>query len=135
MTYDDGDTVVGWEKPKGGQYTLAKKPNHLHALRDMLTLVLSRAIHLAHLFLDNLVTLLADGNDLLAGHTELRDGRENLLGDGSCRLPFCKVVRVTQGIVYARRKSVQLSRILCIAYEAPGPQDSKSEPRVSILKS
>ena len=62
--------------------------------------MLSRAIDLSDLFFDDLVSLLADGDDLLAGDAELRDGGKNLLRDGGCSLPFCEVVWVRQSVVY-----------------------------------
>lgn len=66
-------------------------------------------VDLSNFFLNELVSLLADGDDLLAGNAELRNGSKNLLGDRSGGFPFCKVVWVRQGVIYIFSKSAQLS--------------------------
>ena len=49
---------------------VGQRPKHMHEL----TLIdLLAAINLGHLFFDQLVTLLADCNDLLSRNTELGD--------------------------------------------------------------
>lgn len=64
------------------------------------TLVLGSAVDLGYLLLNEFVSLLADGDDLLAGNAKLRHGGKDLLGDGSSRLPFGKVIWVGQGVIY-----------------------------------
>ena len=74
--------------------------------------MLSRAINLSDLLFDDLVSLLADGDDLLASYAELGDGGKNLLRDGSRSLPFCEVVWVPQGIVYTLNSVSSLVQLL-----------------------
>lgn len=54
---------------------------------------------LGNLFLEKLVTLLANVNDLLAGNAEVLDSSQNLLGDLGSSLVLGKGVGVVEGVI------------------------------------
>ncbi len=54
---------------------------------------------LGDLFLDELVALVADGNDLLASYAELGDFSQNLLRDLGRRFVFGERIRIVQSVV------------------------------------
>ena len=58
------------------------------------------AVDLGNLFLDELVALLADGDDLLAGNAELGNLGEDLLGDLGGGLVLGEGVGVVEGVIY-----------------------------------
>ena len=58
------------------------------------------AVDLGNLFLNEFVALLADGDDLLAGDTELGNLGEDLLGDLGGGLVLGEGVRVVEGVIY-----------------------------------
>lgn len=66
------------------------------------------SIDLRNLLVQQLVTLLADGNNLLASYTQRGDGLEHLLGDLSSALVFGKGIGVGKSVVYAPRISTSL---------------------------
>ena len=66
----------------------------------MLTLCdLLSTVDFCDLFLQEFVTSLADGDDLLPSSAKCSDGLQNLLGDLSSALVLCEGVRVTEGVV------------------------------------
>lgn len=58
-------------------------------------------VDLGKLLLEQLVTLLADIDNLCAGHAELRHGSQNLFGDLGSGLVLGESIRVVEGVVYA----------------------------------
>ena len=68
---------------------------HRHTLQNLLS-----TVHLINLLLQNLVSLLTDGDDLLASNTQLGHSFQNLLGDGGGILVLCKGVWVVESIIY-----------------------------------
>lgn len=70
----------------------------------LLTLVnLLAAVDLGNLLLEDLVTLLADLDDLGAGDAKLRDLSEDLLGDLTSSLVLGQSIRVVEGVIYKRK--------------------------------
>ena len=69
-----------------------------HTLGDLLA-----AVDLGDLLLEDLVTLLADFDDLRTGDAELGDLGEHLLGDLRSGLVLGESVRVVEGVVYLVR--------------------------------
>lgn len=93
MTKEDGETVVGWEIPRHDQSGNMDSGNLL-TLCDLLS-----SIHLSNLFLQQLVSFLADSDDLLPSDTHSGNLLEDLLGDDGGTLVFCEGIRVVQGVV------------------------------------
>ncbi|KAL7923847.1 hypothetical protein ACQKWADRAFT_288019 [Trichoderma austrokoningii] len=58
-------------------------------------------VNLGKLFLEQLVTLLADIDNLCAGHAEFRHSGQNLFGDLGSGLVLGESIRVVEGVVYA----------------------------------
>lgn len=56
-------------------------------------------IDLCDLFLQEFVTFLADGDDLLPRSAKCSDGLQNLLGDLGSALVLCEGVGVTESVV------------------------------------
>lgn len=72
----------------------------------LLTLVnLLAAVDLGNLLLEELVTLLADLDDLGAGDAKLRDLSEDLLGDLASGLVLGQSIRVVEGVICERKQS------------------------------
>lgn len=70
----------------------------------LLTLVnLLAAVDLGNLLLEELVTLLANLDDLSAGDAKLRDLSEDLLGDLASSLVLGQSIRVVEGVICKRK--------------------------------
>jgi hypothetical protein len=67
-------------------------------MHTLLQILLS-SVDLGDLLVQELVTLLADGHDLLASNAELGDLIQNLLGDLGGTLVLCEGVGVVQGVI------------------------------------
>lgn len=78
---------------------ISSKSEAARTLGDLLA-----PIDLGDLLLDELVTLLADLDDLRAGDNKLGDFGEDLLGDLGRRLVLGQSIRVVEGVVYARER-------------------------------
>lgn len=58
------------------------------------------SVDLGNLFIQKLVTLLADGDDLLSSNTKCRNSLQTLLGDNGSALVLGKSIGIAQGVVY-----------------------------------
>lgn len=108
MTKELGDTVVGWQKPGrclGSALGLASR-----RLEGEPTLQLGLAVDLGDLLLQELVALLADGDNLLAGDAELGYLGQDLLGDGAGRLVLVDGGRVAQRVICKARPLALMPR-------------------------
>ena len=71
-----------------------------HTLRNLLS-----TVYLINLFLQDLVTLLTDSDDLFTSNTQLGYGFQDLLGDSGGILVLCKGVWVVESVIYSWRVS------------------------------
>lgn len=67
-------------------------------------------VDLGNLLLEQLVALLADIDNLCAGHAELRHSGQDLFGDLGRGLVLGESIRVVEGVVYAT-SSVSVPRV------------------------